>query len=63
MYEKGEVLPLVHAGVGGGKDGSTTRPVQVYPGWEMPVEGHPDEAGQARVQMSTHARWWGYRWS
>ena len=29
----------------------------------MPVEGHPEEAGQARVQMSTHARWWGYRWS
>jgi hypothetical protein len=25
-------------------------------------EGHPVEAGQARVQMSTHERWWGYRW-
>jgi hypothetical protein len=29
----------------------------------MPVEGHPDEAGQARVQRSTHVRWWGYRWT
>jgi hypothetical protein len=27
------------------------------------VEGHPHEAGQARVQMSTHAKWWGCRWS
>jgi len=23
----------------------------------------PLMAGQARVQMSTHAKWWGYRWS
>jgi len=27
------------------------------------VEGNPDEAGQARRQMSLHAMWWGYRWS
>ncbi len=27
------------------------------------MEGNPDEAGQARRQMSLHAMWWGYRWS
>jgi hypothetical protein len=63
MYGKGEVLPPVHARAGGRARGNARRPVQVHPGWEIPAEGHPNEAGQARVQVSTHARWWGSRWS
>jgi len=40
-----------------------SRPVQLEAGWEKPVEGHPDEAGQARMRMRIHAKWWGFRWS
>ena len=32
------------------------RPVQLQAGWEKPVEGHPNEAGQARMQMSIHVK-------
>ena len=32
------------------------RPVQLEAGWEKPVEGHPDEAGQARMRMSIHVK-------
>jgi hypothetical protein len=38
-----------------------SRPVQLQAGWEKPVEGHPVEAGQARLQVSRHAKWWGSR--
>jgi hypothetical protein len=32
------------------------RPVQLQAGWEKPVEGHPKEAGQARMQMRIHVK-------
>jgi hypothetical protein len=37
------------------EDGGT-RPVQLEAGWEKPAEGHPCEAGQARLQMSRHVK-------
>jgi hypothetical protein len=33
----------------------SARPERLQVAWEKPVEGHPDEAGQARMQMSRHA--------
>jgi len=39
------------------------RPIRLQVGWEKPGGWTPRQrlAGQARVQMSTHEKWWGYR--
>jgi len=61
MYEIERFSISRHERAGAGR--MRARPERLQVAWEKPVEGHPDEAGQARLQMSRHAKWWGYRWS
>ncbi len=36
--------------------GQATRSLRLQVGGQKPVEGHPDEAGQARMQVSIHVK-------